>query len=253
MYSTPPTTLDLLRQLNNEELAPLVEYITKASTEELTEKENYKNYNPDHKKYIRDIYDEIRLFGGNTFANIFRGTGPDYLEVLQDAAKKIGAKDIADLSVLETEQRMLEVLLRKALKEASGEDREELEEALYQAGLEQKNLKAFIGGAALASLLTAAAYRLMLEQVSLIAANAIAKQFLGHGLRMGAGAAMGRIGGVLLGPIGWVITGIWTAIDIAGPAFRVTIPCTIHIAMLRQKWLCKKESEIMENAFDECD
>ncbi|HNE26607.1 MAG TPA: ubiquinol-cytochrome C chaperone family protein, partial [Pseudomonadales bacterium] len=40
---------------------------------------------------------------------------------------------------------------------------------------------------------------------------------------------------VLSGPIGWAITGIWTAIDIASPAFRVTIPAVIQIAALRQQ------------------
>ena len=32
-----------------------------------------------------------------------------------------------------------------------------------------------------------------------------------------------------------VLTGLWTAIDIAGPAYRVTIPCVIQIAFLRAK------------------
>ena len=42
---------------------------------------------------------------------------------------------------------------------------------------------------------------------------------------------------ILTGPIGWVITGLWTAIDIAGPAYRVTIPAVIEIVVLRQKYL----------------
>ena len=33
-----------------------------------------------------------------------------------------------------------------------------------------------------------------------------------------------------------MITGIWTAIDIAGPAYRVTIPCVLQLAMLRHKY-----------------
>lgn len=37
-----------------------------------------------------------------------------------------------------------------------------------------------------------------------------------------------------LGPIGWAITGLWLAVDIAGPAFRKTVPAVIHVAMLRQ-------------------
>ena len=40
---------------------------------------------------------------------------------------------------------------------------------------------------------------------------------------------------LLTGPVGWVITGAWTLIDIAGPAFRVTLPAVIQIAVLRKK------------------
>ena len=40
---------------------------------------------------------------------------------------------------------------------------------------------------------------------------------------------------IVFGPIGWIITGAWAAIDIAGPAKRVTIPCVIYIAMLRKR------------------
>jgi len=47
---------------------------------------------------------------------------------------------------------------------------------------------------------------------------------------------LGRLYSVFTGPIGWGITGIWSLIDIAGPAKRVTIPCCIYIAFLRRKY-----------------
>jgi len=34
-----------------------------------------------------------------------------------------------------------------------------------------------------------------------------------------------------------VITGLWTAFDIVGPAYRVTIPTVIQVAVVRQKYL----------------
>jgi Zn finger protein HypA/HybF involved in hydrogenase expression len=55
---------------------------------------------------------------------------------------------------------------------------------------------------------------------------------------------MTRLLGILAGPIGWAVTAIWTAIDIAGPAFRVTIPATIYIAALRQAELNKQSFDI---------
>jgi len=74
-------------------------------------------------------------------------------------------------------------------------------------------------------------------QLTLIIVNAILKAILGRGLSLGANAALTRTMAILTGPIGWVITGLWTAIDIAGPAYRVTIPTVIEIAALRQKYL----------------
>jgi uncharacterized protein YaaW (UPF0174 family) len=74
-------------------------------------------------------------------------------------------------------------------------------------------------------------------QLTLIIVNAILKAILGRGLSLGANAALTRTMAILTGPIGWVITGLWTAIDIAGPAYRVTIPAVIEVAALRQKYL----------------
>ena len=105
-----PSTLELLKQLNNNDLAPLVEYIQKASTETLTSTDGYKKYQPDHQKYVDEIYNEICLFGGNTIVNLWRKKGPSYSEVLQDVAEHVGVKDIKNQSALELEQNMLEIL-----------------------------------------------------------------------------------------------------------------------------------------------
>jgi uncharacterized protein YaaW (UPF0174 family) len=242
------TTRELLDSSSNEDLEPLVEYILKASTESLSDSPQYKRYHPDHSRYVDTIYEEIRLFGGNTFVNIFRKEGPPYSEVLEDAAKKVGVKDASKYSIVELEQRMIQELLRKAAKEAKGED---LEAAMREAGMSQKDYKAFISGASLASLLAPHLYRIFMYQASQLIASAVAKQMLGHGLRIGAGFVGGRAGSLLLGPVGWVLAGIWTAADIAGPAYRVTVPCALHIAMLRQKWIAEQETGPLEEAFND--
>ena len=36
------------------------------------------------------------------------------------------------------------------------------------------------------------------------------------------------------GPVGWILTGVWTAFDFASQAYRVTIPSCIYIAALRK-------------------
>lgn len=69
------------------------------------------------------------------------------------------------------------------------------------------------------------------------------KVLIGRGLSIAGNAALTRTMTILTGPIGWAITGLWTAIDIAGPAFRVTIPAVIQIAYLRRKYIYEKQAE----------
>lgn len=72
-------------------------------------------------------------------------------------------------------------------------------------------------------------------KLALIVANAIARALLGRGLSLAANAALTRYMAVFAGPIGWAVTVLWTAYDIAGPAYRVTIPCVVQIAYMRAK------------------
>ncbi|GAA7495739.1 hypothetical protein MMM109_12100 [Helicobacter pylori] len=41
--------------------------------------------------------------------------------------------------------------------------------------------------------------------------------------------------GILAGPIGWVITGALVSVNLAWPAYRVTVPACVLIATLRLK------------------
>ena len=61
----------------------------------------------------------------------------------------------------------------------------------------------------------------------------IAIAIVGHGLSFAANAGLSRAIAVVAGPIGWLLSTLWLAIDLAGPAYRVTIPCVIHVAQLR--------------------
>ena len=73
-------------------------------------------------------------------------------------------------------------------------------------------------------------------QLTLIIANAIMKALFGRGLTLVANSTLTRIMAILTGSIGWAITALWTMIDIAGPAYRVTIPAVIQVAYLRKKY-----------------
>ncbi len=49
--------------------------------------------------------------------------------------------------------------------------------------------------------------------------------------------------GILAGPIGWVITGALVSINLAGPAYRVTVPACVLIAALRLKLKAEQEAK----------
>jgi small GTP-binding protein len=61
----------------------------------------------------------------------------------------------------------------------------------------------------------------------------VAKAILGSGLSLATNAAITRALGTFLGPAGWIASGVWIAVDLAGPAFRKTVPAVIHVALLR--------------------
>ncbi len=60
--------------------------------------------------------------------------------------------------------------------------------------------------------------------------------------------------GILAGPIGWVITGALVSINLAGPAYRVTVPACVLIAALRKKLKAEQETKLKaEQAEQEAD
>ncbi|RVY20472.1 flagellar biosynthesis protein FlgG [Helicobacter pylori] len=50
--------------------------------------------------------------------------------------------------------------------------------------------------------------------------------------------------GILADPIGWVITGALVSINLAGPAYRVTVPACVLIATLRKKLKTGRETKL---------
>ncbi|GAA7849031.1 hypothetical protein HpMS172_06650 [Helicobacter pylori] len=49
--------------------------------------------------------------------------------------------------------------------------------------------------------------------------------------------------GILAGLIGWVITGVLVSINLAGPAYRVTVPSCVLIATLHLKLKAEREAK----------
>lgn len=222
----------VLARASNEDLNPLVEYILKANlTETLSNSDLYKKNYPHHTRYIAIIEKEIRTFGGNTFVNIFRGTGPAYAEIVRDVASRLDVKCSKHLSVEEVEMALIMQVIGNAWEKMGSEEKRAF---MKEIGIENVvSLPKSLPIVALQAAIRASGF--FSYKLAAIVANAVAKFILGRGLTLAGNATLMRSISLFAGPIGWAITGIWTAVDIAGPAYRVTIPCVLHIAMLRQK------------------
>ncbi len=230
-----PDLTPLLRGCSTEELQPLVEYVTKTRTNTYGSATKEGVYTSPHNRLVDDLVHEIRTFGGNSLVNVVRGGGVPYAEVVRDVASQLKVKAAKDASVEEIELGVLLKILDESIKKMSPEERGALEDEFRRAGVKNVNLGA---GAPIATILAQAGVQLtgfFAYRTAAIVANAIAKLILGRGLSLGANAALMRILGVAAGPVGWAVSGIWTAVDLAGPAYRVTIPCVCHVAFLRQK------------------
>ena len=203
-------------------------------TEELTTAALYKQHYPDHHQYWELIAAEIQCFGANTFATLFRGgKGVEYREVLIDVCDKMKVNYNKDSSVERIENSLLLKVLNDALEKMSPEELRELAESVGIKNLTRFTPESMLG--VFQAVFRAGGFKSY--QLTLIVVNAVLKALIGRGLSLAGNAALTRTIGVLTGPIGWAITGAWTAIDIASAAYRVTIPAVIQVAALRQKHL----------------
>lgn len=232
--------LDFLRHISSKDLDDLVYCLTHDKdgsprlTEELTLSSEYKKHHPDHQKYWELIAAEIQCFGANTFATILRGgKGVTYREVLMDVCKKMKVNFNENSSTEVIETNLLMKILTETLDKMSPE---ELRELAASTGISNtSNLNAQTMSGIFQAVFRAGGFKSY--QLTVIIVNAVLKALIGRGLSLAGNVALTRTVAILTGPIGWIITGAWTAIDIAGTAYRVTIPAVIQVAALRQKHL----------------
>lgn len=243
--------LEFLGELDSEELNDLIYCLThdkdgdERLTEELTNHDLYKKYYPDHSEYWEEIAAEIQCFGANTFATIFRGgKGVEYKEILADVCDKMKVNYNENSSVEKIEQNLLMKILEDAIEKMSPEELKELAQATGVKNTSGVTKETMVG--IFQAVFRAGGFKSY--QLTVIIVNAVLKALIGRGLSFAGNAALTRTMAVLTGPIGWVITGLWTAVDIAGVAYRVTIPAVIQVAVLRQKHIYEKQAKEIEFA-----
>ena len=94
--------LEFLSKISSKEMMPLVELITKEKNQNLDKRD------PHDPAYWTYIAEQIQLYGGNTFINIFRlGDGVLYREILEDICNKFEVKYKKSDLVSEIEDRLI--------------------------------------------------------------------------------------------------------------------------------------------------
>ncbi|GAA8520567.1 hypothetical protein HpDR58_12680 [Helicobacter pylori] len=138
---------------------------------------------------------------------------------------------------------MLSKLLKDSLEKMSGREIKELCDGLGMTNIDKviaENKQVLI--ASVLTLFKAGGSHSYALAVSV--ADAMVRQTLGHGLSSVVGkVALKKTLGILAGPIGWVITGMLVSINLAGPAYRVTVPACVLVATLRKKLKAEQEAE----------
>ena len=235
--------LVFLGKMSSADLNDLVDCLIKDKdgaarlTEELTASDSYKKYHPEHMRYWQEIAAEIQCFGANSFVTLLRrGRGVMYREVLTDVCDKFDVKyDKRTATASEIEEAFLIKLFGDALNKMPEADRADFAKIVGIA-----NLKTFTPASltvALQVIFKAGGFKSY--QLTLIIANAISKVLLGRGLALAANATLTRTASLLAGPVGWALMGAWTAVDVAGPAYRITMPTVIQVAVLRTKYIAE--------------
>ncbi|WP_410707715.1 hypothetical protein [Citrobacter amalonaticus] len=164
---------------------------------------------------LRLLVRELQHFGGNTFVNLFRRNGVSYSEIVDDVASHLKMKVQAAASVEEKEALIIDCVFTSSWKKMSDDERRQILRGM--------------GISASVSL------DIPVWQKAVLVANGLAQTTAGKVLPLIAGLGIGRVLGVLTGPVGLAITGLYTAYDISNPAFRVTLPCVVQIAWIRLK------------------
>lgn len=164
---------------------------------------------------LRLLVRELQYFGGNTFMNLFRRNGVSYSEIVGDVASHLKINVPADSSVEEKEALIIDSVFTSSWQKMSDDERSQI--------LRDMDIS------------TAVSLDIPVWQKAALVASGLAQTTAGKVLPLIAGLGIGRVLGVLTGPVGLAITGLYTAYDISNPAFRVTLPCVVQIAWIRLK------------------
>ncbi len=227
--------IPLLRKCSSEELDNLVGYLTQKGgvSSQLKNTKAYREWYPDHGKYVDEIIAEIQKYGGNTIFNIARGgVGVTYRDIVLKVASRLKVKNTKDEDIEQIEQKLLMKVLEKSWEKMTDKEKKTLIEGIMPETGADSLPKEF--PSALLKTAIIAGGGIVSYRLSLVVAGAVARASLERGIAFVAGTSLARWSAAFAGAVGLGITALWTLFDVLGPAYRVLVPCVLHISMLRQ-------------------
>lgn len=232
--------LQFLDSCSNEQLKTLVDILVfdkngkKRLTESLSSTKLFCECYPNNlQPLVPSIINEIQLFGGNSIVNQVRRHGVSYREILEDVCDRLQVNYNKKLSIELLEDELLKKVAVTVIEKMTDEDIKKFDENLDKTRL----LDAAMNGSGGAIMATVAV---------------LVSQF---GQQVGKGALIlfGRVLAPRLiafaVPVIQIAAAVWTAFDIASPAFRVTIPFTITVAFLRKQLNDGTDAELISKLF----
>ena len=245
-YRDDNELISVLKNASNEDISILIDIITDSGKgrislgdEERDVLLNAKSASVFDEFCLFCIAAEIQTFGGNSLISIFRGgKGVLYREIVCDVANHVDANYNDKSDIAQIEGAILVKIVEKSLEKMSEGEKKQF---FDQFGVQYKGVGTTAAAAAMAGLIIAIkSSGFAFYKMATIVAQATAKALLGRGLSFAATGGLMRGISVLAGPVGWAITGIWTAFDLASPAYRITVPCVIQLAYMRQQALIRE-------------
>ena len=194
---------------------------------------------------------QIRHAYGHMIVNPFRDWWePDYLDIVQAVANKLHVHFDKSMSVEQIEENILLEILdmakksiikergRQAWDEIVAQAETEIQESIKTGkikGDEALRIKALSGGSLFAALIAGklAGFSLYIVVNQLFFAIA---RYLGFSIGVGiAGPIIGKTLAFLLGPVGWLLGGLFVLIGLGDTRWKKVIPGVVMVAVYRRK------------------
>lgn len=167
-------------------------------------------------------------------ASKLSNTEPSYKEILEMTAEKLGISSSG--SVQELEIRITQEVFGKMLEKMTPEQKEKLEEKLNEAAKKMRGKadKVLTSGGLLAAL---GAAHLSGFGVYLLATTTLAGigSAIGVVFPFAAYATLTSTISVVIGPIGWIVGGLFALWGLLSPNFKLVVPAIVYITALREE------------------